>query len=252
MAAIDGIDLEYFLSASHLAIARGQSDEEEWAHFSDVLFRVRPDGFRLQPGIAIYMIRRILIGLQVMHEAGFLHGDVKPSNVMVDRLGSVKLVDFGRAAAIGEPVSIQLGSPLYMAPEIHRLEAGQVQSDLYSVGLVCLELLCGHFPPSVAGLSEAQLLEYKLTALPSRLEGMLPDYVRENKLLVGILRRLLDPDPSRRFSSAKETEESDFGLRGVHRQLSTIHLDAEYDREMEKYLEKLTDPMTGYINPRLE
>ena len=251
MAAIDGIDLQYLLSGTHLAIARSQSTDEEWAHFTDVLFRIQEDTFRFQPGIALYILRRALLGLQVMHEAGFVHGDIKPSNIMIDRLGSVKLVDLGRAVIVGERISILLGSPFYMAPEVHRLEPAQIQSDIYSAGLVCLEMLCGQSLMHALNPTEAELLEYKMSLL-NQLEPTLPKYVRENRLFVSILRRMLHPDPSRRYTSAENAEDSSQGIGGIHRQLSRLGLDAEYDRELAHYLEKLSDPTTGSLNPRLD
>ena len=251
MPAIDGIDLQYLLDGSHVAIARSQSTDEEWAHFTNVLFRIQDDRFRLQPGIALYILRKALVGLNIMHEAGFLHGDIKPSNIMIDRLGSVKIVDLGRAAVIGERTHILLGSPFYMAPEVLRLEPGLVQSDIFSVGLVGLDMLCGQTMAEKADLTDEELLDYKMT-LTKGLEPLLPNYVRENRLLLGVLRRMLDPNPTRRYANAREVADSAEGIRGVHRQLSILRLDAEYDRELERYLQKLAAPGSGILNPRLD
>ena len=251
MVAIDGIDLQYLLDGTHLAIARSQSNDEEWSHFMDVFCRIKDGRFVLQPGIAIYLLRKILLGIDVMHEAGYLHGDVKPSNVMIDRMGSVKVVDFGRAAVIGEQVSILLGSPLYMAPEIHRLEPGTVQSDIYSTGLVGLEMLRGVPLIDTAITDQKRLLDLKMNLL-NGFEDLLPKYVRENELLTSILRKMLHPEPKQRYRSAREVEGSSKGLRGVHRQLAQLGMGAEYDRELQNYLEKLADPATRHLNPRLD
>ncbi len=249
MAAIDGIDLQYLLDGSHMAITRGQSTDREWMHFMDVLFRSEDNQFRLQPGIAVYILRKILLGLTVMHREGFLHGDIKPSNVMIDRNGSIKLVDFGRAATIGEPINLLLGSPLYMAPEIHRLEPGTVQSDLFSAGLVGLEMICGKlWDSSVA----ADRLPEAKKRLHEQIDHMMPSYARENSLLTHVLRRFTHIDPALRYPSAAEAEDSERGLRGIHRQLSQLGMDAEYDRELQRYVEKLCDPGTGHVNPRMD
>ncbi len=248
MSAIDGIDLQYLLEGSHMAIARSQSTDKEWAHFMNVLFRIEDDRFRLQPGIAIYILRKILIGLTVMHKEGFLHGDVKPSNVMIDRSGSIKLVDFGRAATIGEPVNILLGSPLYMAPEIHRLEPGLVQSDLFSAGLVGLEMICGQLWEDSVNTNNLPAEKQKLH---EQMEKKMPPYARENQMLIRILKRFTHIDPALRYASAIEAEDSEHGLRGVHRQLVQLEPGAEYGRELQRYVEKLCDPSTGYVNPRM-
>lgn len=168
---------------------------------------------------------------------------------MIDRMGSVKLVDFGRAVEIGERISILLGSPLYMAPETHRLEAGMAQSDLFSTGLVGLEMLRGDALRDCTEMSDEQLLQFK-TTLMDRVEEMLPEHIRQSKRLVKVLKRFLHPNPTHRYSSAREAEESYYRLRGIYREMG-LDADAEYDRELLMYLEKISDPNTGHLNPRL-
>lgn len=249
MAVIDGIDLQYLLGGTHLGIARSQSSDEEWEHFMNTLFRLDEGRFMLQPGVALYILRKVLLGLMVLHEANYLHADIKPSNIMIDRMGSVKLVDFGRAVEIGERISILLGSPLYMAPETHRLEAGMAQSDLFSTGLVGLEMLRGESLRDCMEMSDEQLLQFKLT-LMDRVEEMLPEHIRQSKRLVKVMKRFLHPNPTHRYSSAREAEESYYRLRGIYREMG-LDADAEYDRELLMYLEKISDPSTGHLNPRL-
>lgn len=250
MAVIDGIDLQYLMSGSHLAIARSQSTDEEWDHFMNTLFRVEGARFTLQPGVALYILRKILMGLMVLHDANYLHADIKPSNIMIDRMGSVKLVDFGRAVEIGEKISILLGSPVYMAPETHRLEPGRAQTDLFSTGLVALEMLCGESLQFYSDMDEETLLKFKLS-LYDQVESVLPPYLQQSKRVVRLLKRFLHPNPSQRYGSAREAEESYYRLRGIYREVG-LDADAEYDRELLTYLQKITDPNTGFLNPRLE
>ena len=250
MAVIDGIDLQYLLGGTHLGIARSQCTDEEWEHFMNTLFRLDEGRFMLHPGVALYILRKVLVGLMVLHEAGYLHADIKPSNIMIDRMGSVKLVDFGRAVEIGERISILLGSPVYMAPETHRLEAGRVQSDLFSTGLVGLEMLRGESLRECGDMTDAELLDYKMS-LMDRLEENLPAHILHSKRLVRVLKRFLQPNPEHRYASAREAEESYYRLRGIYREMG-LDADAEYDRELLMYLEKITDPHTGHLNPRLE
>lgn len=250
MAVIDGIDLQYLLSGTHLAIARSQSSDEEWDHFMSTLFRLDGSRFMLQPGVALYILRKVLLGLMVLHEAGYLHADIKPSNIMIDRMGSVKLVDFGRAVELGEKISILLGSPIYMAPETHRLEPARAQSDLFSTGLVGLEMLSGGALEGCMDMDDQQLIAFK-SKLIERVEGMLPEHIRKSKRVVRLLKRFLHPNPANRYAHAREAEESYYRLRGIYREMG-LDADAEYDRELLMYLEKITDPHTGYLNPRLE
>lgn len=249
MEAVDGLDLERLRDPGHLAVARARCGARGWARLTRALFRQDDGPLRLQPGLVVHILRGALRGLERLHEAGFLHADVKPGNIMLDRLGYPKVVDFGRAVRVGEAVTFLLGSPLYMAPEAHRREPGRVQSDLYSLGLVALELLRGERLNERPDANEDALYAAKLD-LPARLEGWLPSYVRENERLVGILRRLLDPDPTRRFASAREAEVGEHGLVVVDKQLIKANLDAEYERDLAAYFDKLADPGHGRVDWR--
>jgi len=245
MESIDGLDLVRVMQSRNLQVAMTRSTTEEWGKFSQSVFRLDRKNIRLQPGFVVYLMRGILRGLEQLHGLGFLHFDLKPGNIMVDRLGSVKIIDFGRAVRIDENVSFLFGSPLYMAPETHRLQAGSPQTDLYSLGLIALELLRGE-PLTPQDADTETLLKTKLS-LPKTLESLLPSYVVENRKLVGILRKLLNPDPAQRYQSARDAEVGADGLIVIDRQLIQAGLDTEYARDFSDYLSKLVDPQTQRI-----
>jgi len=245
MESIDGLDLVRLMQSRNLQVAMTRSSPEEWHKFSQSVFRLDGKILRLQPGFVVYLLRGILRGLEQLHGLGFLHFDLKPGNVMVDRLGSVKIIDFGRAVRINENISFLFGSPQYMAPETHQLQAGSPQTDLYSLGLIALELLCGE-PLTAPDLPLDQLLKAKLD-LPNQLENRLPPYVAENRSLVRILKKLLAPDPAHRYATAREAEVGKEGLIVIDRQLIQAGLDTEYARDLSDYLAKLVDPQTGRI-----
>lgn len=242
MEVVDGVSLRYLLDGAHLALVKARSTKEEWARFTDVIFRVDRGRVRIQPGVALYIMRQALRGIEALHDAGFIHSDIKPANIMIDRQGYVRLIDYGRAVVINERVSILFGTPLYMAPEIHRREASLIQSDIYGVGLVGLEMLRGDtgIKPD---LDETNLLEAK-EKLPGRLLTLLPEYVRQNAQFVVLLQRFLDSDPRCRYANATEAEVGSEGLLQVHRQLVQLGKDAEYGRELEAYLSKLPFPVS--------
>lgn len=240
MEAIDGLDLKRFMDGAHLERARLKSTREEWSRFTDVIFQLDGKITRIQPGIAIYIMRMMLRGLEALNAMGFVHCDVKPGNVMIDRLGYVKLVDFGRAVSAGEKSSWLLGTPLYMAPEIHRRQPPLIQSDIFSVGLVCLEMLRGA-PVCDPTMNESELLQFKLK-LADNLNGYLPLYVSQNERFVHTLRRLLAADPARRFATASEADSGPDGVLHVHKQLVHMGKDTEYGRELEHYLSKCMEP----------
>ncbi|MEI7880843.1 MAG: serine/threonine-protein kinase [bacterium] len=237
MDGIEGVDLKHFLDGTHLAAARSRSTTDEWARFTDVIFRLDGRKLCVQPGVAIYVVRMMLRGMEALNSAGFVHCDIKPGNVMIDKLGYVKLVDFGRAVQIGEKSNWLLGTPIYMAPEIHERKPPQVQSDIFSAGLVCLEMLRGESicDPS---MDEDELLRFKLK-LAERLPGFIPDYVRQNERFVHTLRKMLAADPEDRFGTVSEVDSGAEGLMHVHKQLVHAGKDTEYGRELESYLSKI-------------
>ncbi len=251
MEAIDGMDLRRMLTRGHMEHAKQNCTPEEWARFTETVFRMEGDRVCLQPGVVVYILRRMLRGLERLHEANFLHCDVKPGNVMIDRLGSVKLVDFGRAVFVGERLSFLLGSPMYMAPETHRREPGGLQSDFFAVGLVGLEMLRGEPLVDASVVDEDRLLELKMD-LANRLPELLPEHVRKKRSLTKIMRRLLEPEPKNRFVTAKEADVGDDGLVVVDKQLTKAGTDADYRRELSEYLSKLVDSRTGRIETNVD
>ena len=97
----------------------------------------------------------ILLGLELcralaaVHQAGFVHCDVKAQNVMREAGGRIVLMDFGAAAlrTLGpDPPSRTAGTPIYLAPEVLQGAAPSEQSDLYSLGVLLYYLVSGEFP----------------------------------------------------------------------------------------------------------
>lgn len=244
MEFIDGIDLRALMGRAHLRRAHMRSNDKTWARFMDVIFRVDDHSISFQPGVAIYIMRRVLRGLEQLHLHGFAHGDLKPANCMIDRLGNLKVIDYGRAVRLGERVSLLFGTPYYMAPEIHERHPAQAQADLYSVGILGLELLMGSRLSH--GRTEKELLEFKRN-LPDQLDTLLPAHVLANSDFVNMLHRLIHASPEKRYESAREAESGADGLSEVHRQLVKTDQDADYGRELENYLAKLVDPRTNEV-----
>jgi serine/threonine-protein kinase len=108
-------------------------------------------GALMEPDVAAWITARIVEGLDYAHRKGegVIHRDLSPRNVMLSRDGDVKLVDFGIAVTLGEPgeshraQSAPTGSFPYMSPEQVRKEPLTGQTDLFSAGVLCWEMLTG-------------------------------------------------------------------------------------------------------------
>src|SRR6266849_146118 len=98
------------------------------------------------------IITQICDALAYCHEHGVFHRDIKPENIMLLEDGNVKIIDFGVALLEGarrvtwRGLSGTVGTPDYMAPEQLQGERGTASSDIYAVGVMLYEMLCGHTP----------------------------------------------------------------------------------------------------------
>jgi eukaryotic-like serine/threonine-protein kinase len=110
------------------------------------------DGHRLLPERSLEIIDGVLRALDYSHQAGIVHRDIKPGNVMVTRNGDVKVMDFGIARAMSDAQATMtqtaqvIGTAQYLSPEQARGERVDSRSDLYSSGCLLYELLTGRPP----------------------------------------------------------------------------------------------------------
>lgn len=151
-------------------------------------------------------------GLQFLHTNGVIHGDIKPSNLLVDARGRVVLADFGLARrASNEEGSLLKGTTKYMAPELVSDQFGAVgpASDLYSLGFSAYELMCGEqfeslFPGldtfgrdrQIAWMMWHAAADRRLPEIGRVLEGVPADLSR-------VVQKLVLKDQARRYPSAR-------------------------------------------------
>ncbi|OHB75369.1 MAG: protein kinase [Planctomycetes bacterium RBG_16_64_10] len=237
MEWIDGFDLLHLLTDDMLNRVAQNVSQRRFQYINDVVVTAGPVHPRLKPGVAVAVTRECLNALAALHRRGIVHGDVKPSNIMLQRTGNTKIVDIGSAIDLKDPPPVRTCTPTYAAPEV--LERGECtpRSDLASLGYVLIEMLAGR--PLFAGMgSVGELLEAK-RMLPQRLSQILPSEVVCNGLLMNFCRGLTAPDPMRRFPSAEDAELLKEGAADFHRQLVKVGLDSEYKNEIRIWLESL-------------
>ena len=90
---------------------------------------------------AVEISRQICYGLQAIHNAGILHRDLKPANIIIDSKGKARITDFGIAGLEKDVqgAEARIGSPAYMSPEQVAGKEVTTQSDIYSLGLLCMK-----------------------------------------------------------------------------------------------------------------
>ena len=237
MEWVDGFDLSRLLTMRMLEFVRGRVTDSRWHYINQVIVTAGRAQPRLKPGVAIAIIRDCLAALAALHREGIVHGDLKPSNIMLKRTGNAKIVDIGSAFELRNAPPQRTCSPTYAAPEV--LEGGDSspRSDLASLGYVLIEMLAGISPFS--GLTTLrELLEAK-RVLAQRLQHILPGEVVSSELLMSFCRGLVAPDPMRRFPDAEAADLVKEGAAMFHRQLVKGDLASEYDNEIRLWLEEL-------------
>jgi serine/threonine protein phosphatase PrpC len=158
-------------------------------------------------GAVLPIVEQIEKGLRALHRMEMVHQDLRPENVLIDRDGVVKIIDFGSAIVKGVREAAPevdreeiLGTLQYAAPEYFVGEAGTPLSDLFSLGVITYEMLTGRLPygadVSRARSRKAQRrLRYASAQSPSR---PIPEWVD------AALRRATDPDPMKRHDASSE------------------------------------------------
>lgn len=237
MEWVDGYDLRQLTSPRCLELLEGHVSSRRWRYINEVILTEGPEQSRFKAGVAVAIVRECLAALAALHREGIVHGDVKPSNIMLKRSGHAKLIDMGSAFDYKSPPRDRECTPLYAAPEVLENCDSTPRSDLASVGYVLIELLSGVNP--FAGKSAYRELLQAKRELPSRLHEVLPEDVLRNELLMNFLRGLVAPDPNRRFPSAEAAEHVDQGAAAFHRQLILSNMSTEYDNDIRVWLEEL-------------
>lgn len=146
---------------------------------------------------SVIVVRGVLEGLAACHQAGILHLDIKPANVLVTTDGGIKIVDFGIARAASDVTATVAGTPHYMAPEQFDGHADE-RSDIYSVGCLLYESLTG--TPPFEGTMASQLMAHRNHPRPDP-RVLAPEV---SASLAAVVARAMAVDPAARYQTVHE------------------------------------------------
>ncbi|MCB9889480.1 MAG: serine/threonine protein kinase [Planctomycetes bacterium] len=147
------------------------------------------------------LIAAVCAAVHHAHQRGVIHRDLKPGNALVDERGVVKVIDFGVARAASSELThtlpgVVIGTPNYMAPEQALGRDVDVRSDVWALGVILYELICGRLPfevtaPTPSAFANPPTAPHRITGAASR-------------ELTWIVMRALAVEPARRYQSAAE------------------------------------------------
>ena len=150
---------------------------------------------KLAPREALAIVPQVCEALQYAHDRGVVHRDIKPENILLDKMGRVKIADFGLARLVGTDTGSRrltqprevMGTPHYMAPEqIEKPQFVDHRADIYSLGVVFYEMLTGELPLG-------------RFAAPSQ-------KVQVDVRLDEVVLRSLEKEPERRYQQASQVQ----------------------------------------------
>jgi len=184
--------------------------EEEGVHFitmeyipgEDLKSMIRMTR-QLTVGTAISMAKQVCDGLEEAHRLGVIHRDLKPSNIMIDKAGTIRIMDFGIARSLKTKgitgTGVMIGTPEYMSPEQVEGKEADPHSDIYSLGIILFEVLTGRLPFE-GDTAFAIGLKHKSEAPenPRKLNSQIPEDLSR------LILKCLEKDKENRYQSAEE------------------------------------------------
>ncbi len=152
---------------------------------------------------ALSITRQVTVGLIEAHELGVVHRDLKPQNIMIDKKGHAKIMDFGIARSVELPgvttTGMIVGTPDYISPEQAEGEEADQRSDIYSLGITLYEMVTGNVPfKGDTALSVA--IKHK-SQIPSDPKKLNPEVSEDLSRLILIC---MEKKKERRYQSAEE------------------------------------------------
>jgi serine/threonine protein phosphatase PrpC/ribosomal protein L39E/aminoglycoside phosphotransferase len=161
-----------------------------------------------KPGIETTrrIVEQVAKGLQAFHRLEMLHQDLRPANIMIDKTGTAKIIDFGsvRIAGIADDAAGMsndiLGTAQYTAPEYFLGEGGSPRSDIFSLGVIAYQMLTGRLPYG----TQVARTRTKAQQRKLRYRSALDDNRDVPAWIDGTLKKAVHPDPYQRYEELSE------------------------------------------------
>ncbi len=174
----------------------------EYVSGQDLKGLIRQSG-RLAVETAVAIAKQVADGLVEAHGLGVVHRDLKPGNIMVDRDGQVRIMDFGIARSLGMKgitgAGVMIGTPEYMSPEQVEGKDVDERSDMYSLGIILYEMVTGRVPfegdsPFTVGVKHKS----EIPAPPEELNPHIPEDLSR------VILKCLEKEKTKRYQNAAE------------------------------------------------
>ena len=161
------------------------------------LFEVIRDIGLLNKDQTNFFIASMMIAIQYLHERKIIYRDIKPENIIVEKNGYIKLIDFGTAKEIEDRTKTIIGTPHYMAPEIIMGGGYSFQVDFWSISICMFEFMCGEVP---FGETVEDPMEIYFEIINNQL-SFPSKYIVIDKEFKNLMKKMLEKNPSNRLST---------------------------------------------------
>ena len=205
---------------------------------------------QLSVGTAISIAKQVCEGLGEAHRLGIVHRDLKPGNIMVDKEGNARIMDFGIARLLRgkgiTDVGVMIGTPQYMSPEQVEGKDVDQRSDIYSLGIILYEMVAGQVPfegdtPFTIGVKQKS----EAPKNPKDYNAQIPDD------LGLLILKCLEKEKEKRYQSAAEVhaelEKIEKGIPTTERDIARKKISTQKEIAVKLRLRKLLFPGLGII-----